>query len=632
MTLPWRASLSPVAASWREALRFGAILKRFYPYLRLQIGSMRLAVLASLGYTATILLEPLPLQVVFDGVLLDRPVPLLGVDFHALAGGDLRILLVGAAGAVLLLAILRGNLYYAQNVLAATSGQDVVMAIRQELFRHLQMLSMTFHRQARSGDLLMRLTGDIVMLREMVVAALITFLTQGLVVLGILGIMATLNLRLTLVAAVVAPFLLVILSIFRIRLVEAAGRQRKREGRLASKVHEVLGAVMLVQAYTAERHEDQRFKELNKRSLRGGVRLTRIEAQLNRSVQIAMAMGLCTILWLGSYDVMAGRLTPGQLLVFLAYLRALYKPLRQISKLTQRMAKASACGDRVLEVLDQEPDVQEPSHPLVLRRVQGRITFRGVSFAYQVGEPVLEEIHLEVHPGEIVALVGPTGGGKTTLLSLIPRFFDPLEGEILIDGIPIRRVRLKSLRRQISYLLQETVVMGMTIQENIAYGAIGRKKPLTDQREIRRVAQAARAHEFITQLPRGYNTVIGERGATLSGGQRQRIAIARALLRRAPVLLLDEPTTGLDPVSGKAVLEAMEILTRRRTTLVVAHHLSTVLRADRIVFLVDGRIAEEGTHEDLLRQEGPYAEFFRTEWGSLTSRPVREREAARVGG
>ena len=626
MALQVTATLKPVLEMWREASRFIAILRRFRHYLRPQLRPMIWATLASIAFTLVVLLEPWPLQVIFDGVLLDRPVQFLGLDLQALAGNPLW-LLAGASLAVLVLALLRGQFYYAQNVLAATAGIDVVMAIRRELFHHLQSLSPSFHRQARAGDLLMRLTGDIVMLREMVVAALITFFSRGLVLIGTLVLMLTLNAKLTLVAAVITPTLLLVLSAFRIRLVDAAGRQRKREGRLATSAHEVLTSVELVQAYTAERFEDARFKEMNRRSRRAGVRLTRIEARLNRAVQITMAAGLCCVLWLGTRDVLAGHLSPGELLVFLAYLRGVYRPLRDISKLTQRMAKASACSDRVLEVLDTVAEIEDVADPEVLRDVRGEIVFDQVSFAYDGRTPAVAEIDLRIQPGEMVAFVGPTGSGKSTLLALLLRFFDVHAGEIRIDGRPIPGLSLRSLRRNISLLPQETVIRGATVYENIAYGAVGRSPKMPTRRQVARAARAARAHEFIERLPRGYDTVVGERGGTLSGGQRQRIAIARAVLRKARILLLDEPTTGLDPVSGQAVLEALNTLAEGRTTLVVAHQLSTVLRADRIVFLEQGRIREQGTHAELMRSDQGYAEFFRTEWGGLAAQAEKDRDA-----
>jgi ATP-binding cassette subfamily B protein len=380
----------------------------------------------------------------------------------------------------------------------------------------------------------------------------------------------------------------------------------------------VLQAIHLVQANTAERHEEARFRDMNKRSLRAGVRSTRLEAQLNRTVQITIAAGVAATVGFGARDVLAGYLTPGQLLVFFAYVRGLYNPLRQVSKVVQRTAKASACADRVLEVLEQAPDIQSPPGAVRLGDVSGAISFQNVTFGYDASRPVLNDISLDIPPRLTVALVGPTGAGKTTLLNLVPRFYDPQTGQVQVDRRCIRDVEIASLRRQISYLAQEAVVMGLTVRENIAYGAIGLdgddSATTPSQQQVEDAARAAQAHEFILQLPEGYDTVVGERGATLSGGQRQRIAIARALIRNARILLFDEPMTGLDPLSELAVQRAFVHLSRGRTTLVVAHHLATILHAHRIVFLARGRIVETGTHAELLAEDGAYAEFYRTQF------------------
>jgi len=420
---------------------------------------------------------------------------------------------------------------------------------------------------------------------------------------------------LTLVSVGLAPLLFLALLAFRVRLVEAAHNTRKREGVLASTAQEVLQGIQVVQANTAEGHENQRFKDMNRKSLRASLKSARLEAQLNRVVLILIAMGLGGVLWLGTDRVLTGRLSPGQLLVFLAYLQAFYKPLRSASKTTERMAKATACGTRVLEVLESVPEIQDSPHAVVLKRVEGRVTLRGVGMAYGDGPPVLRDVTLDIAPGEKVALVGPTGVGKSTLLALVPRFYDPTDGEVLLDGVPVRSIRLEFLRRQISFLTQDTIILGDPVRDIIAYGAVDRAGPPPAPEEIELAARAAHAHEFILELPQGYDTVVGERGATLSGGQRQRIAIARALLRRAPVLLLDEPMTGLDPISERDVLDAIENLTAGRTTIMVAHHMNTVLHANRIVFLRGGRFVEEGTHEGLLARGGSYAEFYFTQWG-----------------
>jgi len=612
-------TFAPLARGWRESQVFTRLVLRFRPYLRPQLPRLALAMAGTIGFAIVSLLEPWPLQILFDSVLLHRKlrVHIPGVNLAFLSHIDLHTLLTGTVISVLVLAVLRGQFYYLQSVLAATSGQDVVMSVRRELFAKLQRLSLSFHRRAHAGDLLMRLTGDILLLREMVVNAIVNIMSQTLVVTGMIVVMARMDFSLTAMAVGLVPLLFVVMLGFRVKMVEAAHRQRKKEGLLASTAHEVLQGIQLVQANTAERHENERFKDVNRKSLRASLNSARLEAQLNRMVLILIAAGLSVVLWIGTERVLAGRLTPGQLLVFLAYVQSFYKPLRTLSKMTERMAKATACGSRVLELLESVPDIRDDPRATVLRHVEGRIALRGVTMAYGDGPPVLRNVSLDIAPREKVALVGPTGVGKSTLLALVPRFYDPTEGEILLDGVPIRTLKLKFLRRQISFLTQDTTVLSGSVRDNIAYGAVDNDGPPPTAEEIELAARAARAHEFILELPQGYDTVLGERGASLSGGQRQRIAIARALLRRAPVLLLDEPMTGLDPLSERDVLEAIENLTAGCTTIMVAHHMSTVLHSDRIVFLRDGCVVEQGPHEVLLARGGAYAEFYFTQWSRL---------------
>ena len=604
-----------------DSRRFLTAVARLRPYLKPHIPRLLLAATAAIGYAIVTTLEPWPIQFLFDGVLLGRKVHFLGLRLKEVHG-DPIMLLLGSAAAILVLAGLRGQLYYWQNVWTATAGQDVVLSLRRELFGHLQTLSLRYHRREKLGDILMRLTGDIVMLRDMVVSALLSALSHTLVVVGVLAVMFWINWRLTLVAASIAPLLFIVLSVFRVRLMEAAALQRKREGQLVSSAHEVLQAIHVVQANTAEAHEEDRFRVMNSRSLNAGIRSTRIEAELHRTVQVTIAVGVGATLGFGALEVLHGTLSPGQLLVFAAYVRGLYGPLRQVSKVVQRTAKASACADRVLEVLEEKPDIESPPGAPALEKVRGAISFNDVTFCYVPGHPVLGGIRLDIAPRTTVAVVGPTGSGKTTLLNLVPRFYDPTAGQVTIDGVSVSEVDLRSLRRQISYLTQEIVVMGLTVRENIAYGAVGGTNGHPTPEAIESAARAAHAHEFILRLPRGYDTVLGERGTNLSGGQRQRIAIARAFIRDARILLFDEPMTGLDPLAEKAVQKAFLNLSHGRTTIVVAHHLSTILHADRILFLKNGCIIEQGSHEQLLDRAGAYAEFYRTQSTSPSPEPA----------
>jgi ABC-type multidrug transport system fused ATPase/permease subunit len=577
----------------------------------------------SLGYTLMRLAEPWPLKFIFDHVLVNVPLQMPLPSWIVDGVGDERMaILTASAIAILGLALLRGIFYYYQNVFVSQVGQEVVLAMRRRLFAHLQRLSLSFHNQSSTGDLITRLTGDIAMLRELLVASILSLVTETVILVSFAIVMLLIEWRLALVALGVIPIIFGLLSMYSGRIREATRQQRRREGKLASRIQEVLSGIHVVQMFAREKDEDERLGSLNERSLRSGLKATRLEAQLNRAVELSLALATAGTLWFGAIQVMAGRLTPGELIVFVAYMQSFYRPLRRISRVAERGSKASTCVERVVEVLDRAPDVRDGWREAP--RLRGGISFSGVEFGYQPGSTVLRGIDLEVRPGQTVALVGRTGSGKTTLLSLVPRLYEPTRGVVRIDGQDIRELTLKSLRDQIAVVPQDGMLFGGSIGENIAYG-----KPEATDQEIEAAARAAQIHEFINTLPDGYDTAVGERGVTLSGGQRQRLALARAIVKDAPIVLLDEPTTGLDSESEQLVVRALEHLLQDRTALVIAHRLSTITAADLILVMVDGRIAQHGRHEDLLEQEGPYRDLYELQFAAR--RPATGLQFARAG-
>ena len=544
------------------------------------------ALLCSLLYAGTRLAEPWPLKFVFDNVLATRP-------FHSGIGwldrhlaGDRTLILVAASAAILVLALLRGVFYYYQRVLTSKVGQEVVTRIRQRLFAHVQRLPLSFHARSSTGDLLTRLTGDVVMLRELLVASLTSFVSEGVVIVGFVVVMALMEWRLAVMAVLVMPAIFGAVTFYGARIRAATRKQRRREGELASRLHEVLAGIHVVQLFCREDEEDRRLRSLNRRSYRSGMKATRLEARLNRSVELAVAVTTAVVLWYGATQVIAGRLTPGELIVFFAYMQSFYRPLRRISRVTQRASKASSCLERVTTILELEPDLRDG--PVEASPFRGEISIENVTYAYEArGRAALREVSLHVRAGRTVALVGPTGAGKTTLLGLVPRLYDPDAGVVRVDGQDLRDLTLRSLRSQVAIVPQDGTLFGGTIFENIAYGQLD----ATDE-QVERAARAALLHDFVSSLPEGYGATIGERGVTLSGGQRQRLAIARALVKDAPIVLLDEPTASLDPASEELVLEALEQLLRGRTAMIVAHRPATLRLADDVVVVRDGRIDE----------------------------------------
>lgn len=585
---------------WRERFRLAG---EFRGYLRPHRARLAAALLLSLAYAALRLLEPWPLQVLFDGALLGRTTTLGGRDLLALAGGNREVLALAASLAVLVIAVLSGMVYYAQSLLLAGIGQEMVRELRQDVFHQLQRLSLPFHRKATSGDLLMRLTGDMILLREMILASLVTFTTHVLLLLSVLVLMATVSFKLTLVAVILAPVLSLLFRGFRRRMTETARRQRRREGRLASSLEEVLLSIPMIQAFTAEAREDERFRKISKKSARAGLRGARLEAGMQRMVELLLAGGTALVLWLGTREILDGRLTPGHFLVFLAYLRALYRPVRGLSKVAERTSRATAAAERVREILDAPREIKDAKDAIEAPPLRGAIRLDGVSFSYDDGTVALRDVDLDIRPGERIALIGPTGAGKSTLFSLLLRFHKPSTGSVRVDGVSLKRYTIESLRRQIAFLPQEPFILGTTVRENLLYG-----NPEATDGALYEVLRAVGMDGFVQGLPGGLDSRIQPRGQSLSGGQKQRLAMARALLKDAPILLLDEPTTGLDAASEQEVLRSLEVLRAGRTTLTIAHHLATILSSDRVLVLDQGRLVEQGPPEALLGRDS----LFRT--------------------
>ena len=574
----------------RDSIRpraLGRLFRRMRPHLRPYRGPLALAALAMIGATAMEIVRPWPIKIIFDGLLIPQQTPdaVTAAALEITGGGDR--LLAASALAILAIAVVGGLFTFAQSYLIASVGQKVVAAIRVDLFRHIQRLSHSFHDQASTGDLLSRLTGDVRMMRDLLINAAVYFSARILVILGTLVVMALMDWRLTLAATAVLPALFLVSTRFGRQIRGAARRQRRKEGKIARVIGEGVSAITVVKTFAREAHEEARFAAQNNSSVKAGLVATRLEANMDRVVQVLLALGACIVIWYGVTRVRAGALTPGDLLVFSAYLTALYKPVRKLAAMTGRVAKATASGERLLEIFDLEPDVREAPDAIPAPRFRGEITFEGVDFAYPGGPPVLSGADLTIRPGETVALRGPSGAGKSTVGRLLLRFYDPDAGRVMIDGRDIREFTLDSLRDQAAVVLQESLLFATTIRDNIAYGRLD-----ASFEEIREAARAAGADDFIMALPDGYDTLVGERGGTLSGGQRQRIAIARAILRDAAILILDEPLTGLDEKTAASVKSALARAAENRTTLLIGHDEATLSIADRVIWVEKRRFVE----------------------------------------
>jgi ATP-binding cassette subfamily B protein len=583
-------------------------------------GLLLIAFVAAIGEGIADLLGPWPLKLVFDDILKPREnANWLNRLVLSIAGPDVLMVLKIAAISALAIAIFGAISSYVEKSCTTTVGQWVMHDLRRTLYAHIQRLSLSFHDETQTGDLISRVTSDIDSVQSFVTSGLLSVLIDCLTLAGMVGIMFYMNWRFTLIALSIAPVLFLV--VFRYtRLIRKSSREvRKKEGQIVSIVQEVLTSIRVVKAFAREDYEQKRLEEESLESVEIALHARALKSRLAPLVEIIVGVGTSMVLWFGARMVLEGTLDAGSLIVFIWYLGKMYKPMQDLSKMTDTYAKAAVAYERIQEVLQSEREVKDLPGSRRVGRLRGDIEFDHVTFGYEPSQPVLKDISFKIQPGTVAALVGPTGAGKSTIISLIPRFYDPDSGVVKIDGWDVRRLQQKSVRDQVSFVLQETVLFHASVWRNIAYG-----KPGASRAEILEAAHFANADEFIEKMPQGYETMIGERGVTLSGGQRQRIAIARAVIRNTPILILDEPSSGLDAASEQLVFEALDRLMVGKTSVVIAHRLATIQRADNIYVVQDGTITESGKHEDLMRQGGLYAELHRIQFQAATEEAASE--------
>ncbi len=599
---------------WRQWKQWTEMAARLAPFVRRRRRTLALAMACGAGYTLVGLSQPWALKLILDSVILGHPLPGFLVPVLGPAAGSRLQLLNALVLAIVFLALAKGLFYYYQRLLAARVGQRAVADLRMELYDHLQHLCSRFHDRRRTGDLINRLTGDIRFLRDIFISLPISLSGELLLLVGMLAVMLAMDWSLTLLALLSVPAIAVLLRTYQGPMRKAIRRQRDREGDIATTAAEALGAIRVIQSFCREEFESDRFAVSNKRSLRTGLKATRLEAKLRWYAEVTVAVVTALVIGVAARRVLTGALLPGDLIVFVTYLRNFNRPLRRVSRMAERSARGVAAGERVLEMLTLEPTVRDAPDAVEAPALRGEIVLEEVSFEHRGGQRVLDGVDLRIRPGEKIAIVGPTGTGKSTLVSLLPRFYDPAEGRVLIDGHDVRGLTLESLRRQVAIVFQEPILFAGSIAENVAYG-----KPEASEEEVVAAAERAGVHDVLLGLSEGYETVVGERGGTVSGGQRQCVAIARAMIKDAPIVILDEPTTGLDSESAAIVLRALDRLMEGRTVLMISHQLGSIRAADRILVLHGGRIVEEGTHETLARASGLYGNLSRLQVEALAS-------------
>ncbi len=582
-------------------------------------GTLFLILLAMLVETVMGVAAPWPLKIILDNVVGSHKLPhwLDSILAPILSGTGKMQIAVAAALATVIIAVLGAVASYVANYYTTSVGQYVANDLRIRTYHHLQQLSLRYYDTHQTGNLLSTITSDVQTIQGFASSDTLGIFVDLLTIIGMLFIMFWMNLDFTLIAVAVTPFMLLLVSRFKKAVKKATHEVRKEQSKIVSVVEQGLQSMRVVKAFGREDLAEKDLAEVSHATVEASLKARKVKALLSPIVSITVALCTAVVLWRGSALILAGVMTAGALTVFLSYLSKFFKPVQDLAKMTNAIAQAAVGVERVRNILDADTIIPERPDPFVPEKIKGEIEFEHVAFAYVDDSPVLKDVSFHIEPGQMVGVVGPTGGGKSTIVSLIPRFYDPNAGAVKIDGRDVRDYQHLALRDHIGYVLQETILFEGTIRENIAYG----RKGVTEE-QILEAAKLANADEFISRMPHGYDTMVGERGDTLSGGQRQRIGIARAIIRDNPILILDEPTAALDTESERLVIEALERLMKGRTVITIAHRLSTIRDAHKIIVLKGGVVAEEGTHDELLAKGGVYAELYKIQFSTPPATPV----------
>ena len=567
--------------------------KRLLLYAKPYSGRLMLAFLFTSVAAAGNLFVPWILKDVIDKVLMNKDILLLNT----------------IAVTIVIVFFIRGICFYAQTYLMSYVGQKVIIDIREAVYRKLQFLSLGYFEKRQTGTIMSYVTNDVGALQGSIIESATDFVTEMSILIGSLALMFNLHWKLSLLTLITMPLVAKAMDLFGKKLKRTSGIMQERVADITAVLQETISSVRVIKSFVREEYEIARFVKENYANFRAQMKNAQVMATLTPVIELIAAIGVTFLIWYGGFEVINGNLTAGALIAFLVYATNLANPIKRLSRIYGNVQKAMAAAERVFSVLDEKTDIVEKENATELKAVIGKVDFKAVTFKYNENEVILKDINLEVKAGQMVAIVGPSGAGKTTIVNLLPRFYDPVAGNIYIDDVNIADVTLASLREKIGIVPQETVLFNGSIYDNILYGDL-----TATTEEVMAAAKAANAHDFIMQMADQYQTQIGERGSKLSGGQRQRIAIARAILKNPRILILDEATSALDTESEKLVQDALDKLMVGRTSFVIAHRLSTILQADMIIVMEKGQIVEQGSHEELLKLDGLYSGLYKLQF------------------